>query len=79
MPRTVISLEPDDKRWLDDRAKRDGIPMTEVVRRAIRRLREEERAPSGRLERLLRQTRGVWKKGDGLRYQLRIREEWGRR
>jgi hypothetical protein len=76
VPRTVVSLEEDDKRWLDERAKQEGVPMTELVRRAVRRLRAEEGSPSGRLGRLLKQTRGIWKRGDGLRYQIALRREW---
>jgi len=77
--RTLISLDADDKLWLDRVARSEGIPMTRVVRRAIRRLREErEDAPHG-FERLLRETAGIWRRGDGLHYQRRMRTEWRRR
>lgn len=76
MIRTVISLDPDDKRWLDDKAKEEDITMTEVVRRAVRKLRESEESPT--FADLLRTTAGSWRNGDGLAYQCRIREEWDR-
>jgi hypothetical protein len=76
MIRTVISLDPDDKAWLDRKAKQDGVSMTEVVRTAVRRLKEQSHTPSPRYERLLRRTRKLWRRGDGLEYVRRIREEW---
>lgn len=78
MVRTLISLDADDKAWLDRAARSERIPMTRLVRRAIRRLREaQEAAPQG-FERLLRETAGSWKAGDGLAYQRRLRAEWDR-
>ncbi len=80
MPRTIISLSDEDKRWLDEHAAREGVAMTEVVRRALRdyRLRHAAQAPT--LEALLAATRGCWQHGDALGYQRRAREEWdGRR
>lgn len=76
MIRTVVSIEPEDKAWLDDEARREGVPMTAIVRRAIRRLREEYRRPSVELERLLARTRATWKRGDALDYQRSLRAEW---
>ncbi|MBW3631365.1 MAG: ribbon-helix-helix protein, CopG family [Gemmatimonadetes bacterium] len=76
MVRTVISFDPDDKAWLDEKAKRERVTMAELVRRAIRRMREEERTPS--FDEVLERARGSWRHGDGLEYQLRIREEWER-
>lgn len=42
------------------------------------KMREEEKlgAGRGRFRELLEKTRGSWKGGDGLEYQIRIREEW---
>ncbi len=76
MVRTVISLDDDDKRWLDERAKREGVAMTELVRRAIALLRERDRRDDPSWTEILDRTRGLWKKGDGLKYQERLRREW---
>jgi hypothetical protein len=76
MVRTVISLDPEDKRWLDTKAKEENTTMTDVVRRAVRRLREEDEKAN--LAQLLEATKGIWTEGDGLEYQIRIREEWDR-
>ena len=73
MIRTLISLEPEDKMWLTRKAQEQGIPETEVVRRALRRFREQE---DDSFEKVLRRTRGIWKQGDGLAYQRRRRREW---
>lgn len=40
MVRTVIRIDADDKAWLDREAKREGVPMTRLVQRAIARLRK---------------------------------------
>lgn len=76
MVRTVISLDEDDKAWLDERARQEGVPMTELLRRAVRLLRS---TPEGEptTEELLEQTRGLWRGGDGLDHQERLRDEWG--
>ena len=76
MVRTVISLPDDDKRWLDRRAAQEGVPMTELIRRAVRLLREHGGAERPPFEELLERTRGTWKHGDGLRYQRKTRREW---
>jgi hypothetical protein len=72
----VISLDRNDKLWLDEKAKAESITTSEVVRRAIRKLRDEDEKAN--LARLLEATRGSWTEGDGLEYQIRIREEWDR-
>lgn len=77
MPRTVISLEVADKLWLDKRASTEGVPMTEIVRRAIRAYRANTRAANAPLAKLAK-LRGTWKQGDGLAYQQSIRAEWDR-
>jgi predicted transcriptional regulator len=79
MIRTVISLDPDDKAWLDRRAEEEHVTMTQIVRTAIRHYREELEAPRRpTFEQLLERTAGLWKREDGLTYQQRVREEWER-
>ena len=73
MTRTIISLEPEDKQWLERTAQAQGVSMTRLVREAIRRMRQQEDVS---LEELLRQTSGLCKKGDGLAWQRRLRREW---
>jgi len=74
MTRTVISLDNDIKKWIDARAAQEGVPMTEVVRRALQQYREHEEQS---VERLLSETSGIWPAGDGLQYQQNLRDEWG--
>ena len=76
MVRTVVSLEEKDKRWLDERAAAEGVTMTEVIRRAVRLLRDQSRRRRPGLDDLLERTAGVWKRGDGLAYQKKMRREW---
>lgn len=73
MTRTIISLENDDKQWLDEESRRSGLPKSAIVRLSIRYMRlDRERS----FEKLLTQTSGTWKEGDGLEYQERLRSEW---
>lgn len=74
MTRTVIALADDIKKWVDAKAVQDGVPMTEVVRRALQLYREHEEQA---VEQLLRETSGTWPAGDGLKYQQGVRDEWG--
>jgi hypothetical protein len=79
MIRTLISLDEEDKQWLDRRAKEEGMTMTEIVRRAVRQYRqqsEQRTAGEPTMDQLLRQTSGLWQGGDGLAAQERAREEW---
>jgi len=76
MVRTVISLDDNDKQWLDREAARQGVPMTRLIRRAVRLLRQQGRTAGASTDELLDRTRGLWKRGDGLRYQNRLRDEW---
>jgi hypothetical protein len=78
MIRTLISLEDEDKQWLDRRAKEEGLTMTQLVRSAVKRYREQCEAAAGQasLEQLLGRTAGIWPGGDGLAYQREVRGEW---
>lgn len=80
MPRTLINLDPDDKNWLDREARARNVPMTELVRQAVRAYRiREESLGRGDLQSALAETAGIWRAGDGLAYQRRLRKEWDRR
>lgn len=76
MIRTVISLSEADKKWLEKRAERENIPMTEVVRRALHLMQEVERRADPSTEQLLERTSGLRSEEDGLDYQRRLRDEW---
>ena len=76
MTRTIISLDADDKNWLDRKARQERVPMTRLVQRAIQRLRKESEAYPSRFDLLLRETAGLRKFGDGLAYQRKLRREW---
>ena len=58
---------------MKQKAQETGTPMSEVVRQAIRQAQEAEQKP---LKDLLASTKGIWRQGDGLKYQRRIRKEW---
>jgi hypothetical protein len=77
MLRTIISLEADEKDWLESMAKKKHISMAAVIRTAIKnyRLQHTSDVPSN-FGRLLLKTKGIWQNQDGLDYQLSIRNEW---
>ena len=74
--RTIITISEEDKRWLESYGKARGVSLAEAIRKGIRKLRESEgRDTYGAM---VNKTKGLWKKGDGLTYQRRLREEWDR-
>ena len=76
MIRTVISLDEESKKWLDQQAREENISAAELIRTAVRKYRDEKRRETLPLNDLLKQTSGIWKRGDGLTYQRRLRKEW---
>ena len=77
MSRTIVSLPDEDKTWLARQASVQRVPMSELVRRAVREYRKRHgNDKSRRLTELLDSTRGTWKHGDGLHYQSNTRKEW---
>jgi len=73
MVRTIISLDIEDKKWIDQLARKRDVSMTEIVREAIRRMRHEEEET---VDVLLEHTKRTWREGDGLLYQRKVRGEW---
>jgi hypothetical protein len=69
----ILSLQEHEKTWLQRRSRETGESMAEIVRRAIQSLQKSEEQS---LDETLAATRGLWRKGDGLRYQRKVRQEW---
>lgn len=76
MVRTVVSLDPEDKEWLDRKAHEEHVAMTELARCAVKRMRAENAASPLAFETLLQATAGLWRAGDGLAYQQKLHDEW---
>jgi hypothetical protein len=76
MTRMIVSLEEKDKSWLDRQAVKAGLSRAEIVRQAVRRMQHDEEET---FDQLLDATRGIWRGGDGLRYQRKARREWDER
>ena len=72
--KTRITISDDEKSWLESYSRIRGISMAEAIRKAIARLREQEGQST--YQSLIGQTQGIWKKGDGLEYQKKLRSEW---
>jgi Arc/MetJ-type ribon-helix-helix transcriptional regulator len=76
MIRTVISLDEESKKWLDQQAREENVSAAELIRKAVRKYRDEKKREAVPLNDLLKQTSGMWKAGDALAYQRRLRKEW---
>ncbi len=79
MIRTIVSIEEEDKAWLDVKAVEEKVSRAELIRRAVRFYRKASETQARSFRRLLEETSGIWKGEDGLAYQLRLRDEWGDR
>ncbi len=72
--RTIITISDTEKRWLKNYTKTHGISMAEAVRRGIACLKESQSPAS--YQKIVNRTKGIWTKGDGLKYQEQSRSEW---
>ncbi len=80
MPRTVINIDSEDKRWLDREARQRHVPMTELVRQAVQSYRvRAETLSKPDLQTALSSTFGIRQGGDGPEHQNRLRKEWDRK
>ena len=55
------------------KAKQERVPMTELVRRAVRQFRRQSGPATSPFDQVLSETAGLWQQGDGLSYQKRLR------
>ena len=76
MIRTIIGLDQESKEWLDRQARQEKVSTAEIIRKAVRKYRDDKKREALPLTDLLKQTSGIWKGGDGLSYQRRLRKEW---
>jgi len=52
------------------------VSMTDLLREAVALLRGQEAARSRSDRDILERTRGIWRRGRGLAWQNRLRDEW---
>lgn len=76
MVRTIISLDREDKTWLERRAREEGVSMAALVRRAVQRMRSVGDGARPTMDELLGGTAGLRGGEDGLASQRRLRSEW---
>lgn len=72
--RTIITISEQEKRWLAAYSGLHGVSLAAAIRRAIACLKATEGHEAYR--KLVQDTRGIWMRGDALRYQEEIRSEW---
>ncbi|MFZ3158266.1 MAG: hypothetical protein WA124_12270 [Smithella sp.] len=75
-PRTIITISEEEKRWLATYSGLHGVSLAEAIRRGIACLKSAE--GDNTYCKLVQNTTGIWKQGDGLTYQNKIRSEWGK-
>lgn len=76
MIRTIISLTPDEKRWLEQRARLENVSAAALIRSLIAERRQDSQQAAGPGDDLLVRTSGIWHQAEGLEYQRKIRAEW---
>lgn len=76
MQRTLISISPEDRLWLEKQARHNNLSLAGVIRKAIACFREFI-GQEGQVD-VLKKTAGLWKarRIDGLEYQNKLRKEW---
>ena len=72
--RMIITISDNDKLWLKNYSRSYGISMAKGIRRGIARLKVEEGQST--YERIVKNTKGIWQKEEGLEYQNKLRNEW---
>ena len=72
--RTIITISEEDKRWLESYSSLHRVSVAEAIRQGIRKLKEAELFEN--YQTLVQSTKGIRKRGDGLAYQKKIRDEW---
>ena len=75
--RTIITLSEEDKQWLEGYSSIHHVSVAEAIRQGIRRLKDAESQETYKT--IVRSTRGIWEKGNGLAYQRSVRSEWERK
>ena len=72
--RIIITIPDEDKIWLDAYAEMHKISVADAVHQGIGLLKKGERQKT--YQKLVEITCGIWKKGDGLAHQEKMRGEW---
>jgi hypothetical protein len=70
--RITFYISEEDKLWLDEYAKAQKISVAVAVRQGIIQLKKEQRQRT--YQKLIEITFGIWRQGNGLVYQNRIRD-----
>jgi len=72
--RIIITIPDEDKLWLEGYSKLHQISMAEAIRQGIDQLKKVKKQQTYR--QMVENTRGIWKQGNGLDYQKKLRAEW---
>lgn len=71
--------EPMLRDFLDAKSEQIAAPTKAIAEKSNIQPKEKTEAETTEFMRLLEATKGTWKHGDGLDYQLNIRSEWDNR
>ena len=66
----MISLDDEQKAWLDRQAASRRVSTASLIRQAVSEFQiREQRGSAVSFQGVLEQTAGIWQGGDGLEYQ----------
>jgi hypothetical protein len=76
--RTLVDIPKADKIRLGREAKKEGVSISEMLHQAIKTLKSMRQSKHSPLISQLKTLQGTWKKGDGLKWQKKMRSDWKR-
>lgn len=76
MRKTLISLDEQDRDWLEHYSQSNNQSLAKTIRDAVKALREQQR--DGQHINIFSLTAGIWRDKvlDGLKFQSKLRAEW---
>lgn len=80
MVRTIITLDEEQKKWLESYSKIHRQSLAETIRCAINEFKKRKLKDKQSYLKALEGAFGMWKdrKVDGLEYERKLRAEWDR-
>ena len=78
MIRTIISINDDDQRWLNEHSRKCHCPKTKIIREAIGEYRRKQQLQGLSYKEIIKKTCGIdrGRFGDAVKYVRAIRSEW---
>ena len=80
MVRTIITIDEEEKRWLESYSKIHRQSLAETIRCAVNEFKKRKAKDKGHYLKVLDASFGIWKnrKIDSVEYQRKLRAQWNR-